>query len=329
MKIGIVSFAHLHAESYAAALLSLPQAEFVGITDPDPRRGADAVERHGVPFFAETAHFYAGGVEAVVICSENARHRRDVEEAAAHGCAILCEKPLAITAEDAKRMVEICAAKGVLLMTAFPMRYAAPVVHSRNKFLGGELGKVGCVNSRNQGQNPKGHRGWFVEKELSGGGALTDHIVHLADIFRWIFQEEVVEVYARSNRIIGAEEVEVETGGLVMLTMQSGRFISLDCSWSRPAGYPAWGGLAYEFIGEKGILKVDAFRQNNRFYGESAGKNHWTYWGSDADRLMLINFLAAAEGKEEPRVTGMDGLRAVEIVEAAYRSDRTGNPEKI
>jgi predicted dehydrogenase len=79
-----------------------------------------------------------------------------------------------------------------------------------------------------------------VDKELAGGGALTDHIVHLADIMRWYLRSEVIEVYAQSNQIMHAAEVDVETGGLVMLTFANGVFASIDCSWNKPNYYPTW-----------------------------------------------------------------------------------------
>jgi predicted dehydrogenase len=115
-------------------------------------------------------------------------------------------------------------------MTAFPMRFSTPLLEVKARLDAGDLGQVYCFNATNQGEAPLHLRPWFVDRELAGGGALTDHIVHLADVMRWYLGSEVTEVYAQSNRILYAAEVQVETGGLVMLTFANGVFASIDCS---------------------------------------------------------------------------------------------------
>ena len=172
---------------------------------------------------------------------------------------------------------------------------------------------------------PKRYRTWFVDKELAGGGSVFDHTVHLADILRWYLGSEVVEVYAQTNRIIHRDEVEVETGGLLMLTFADGTFASIDCSWSRPLNYPTWGGLTFDLICENGVVKVDAFSQNLVSYSNSQAAS-WIPWGSDSDQAMIAEFLSAIGGKRAPQVTGYDGYKALEVALAAYRSAELGQP---
>ena len=172
--------------------------------------------------------------DGVIICTENSKHRPLVEMAAARGVNILCEKPLATTLEDARAMLDACQRAGVLLMTAFPMRFSAPMISVKSRLDAGDFGKVYCFNATNQGELPTRHRQWFVDPELAGGGAIMDHTVHLVDIMRWYLGSEVSEVYAQSNRIFHAKEVLVETGALEMLTFQNGVYATIDASWCRP-----------------------------------------------------------------------------------------------
>ena len=183
-----------------------------------------------------------------------------------------------------------------------------------------------ACSATNQGQNPKRYRAWFVDQELAGGGSVFDHTVHLADLLRWYLGSEVVEVYAQTNRIIHRAEVEVETGGLLLLTFADGTFASIDCSWSRPMNYPTWGGLTFELICEKGVVNVDAFSQNLVSYSNSGQPASWIAWGSDADQAMIGEFLSAIAEKRAPRVTGYDGYKAMEVALAAYRSAELGQP---
>lgn len=325
MKLGLLSFAHIHAEAYAHHLRTLPGVEFLGIADDDTVRGQDAAHRYGARFFPTYAELLAEQPDGVVVCSENARHRPLVEMAAQTGAHILCEKPLATTLADAQAMVEVCERAGVVLMTAFPMRFSAPLLEIKALIDRGGLGVVHACTTTNQGQLPRRYREWFVNKELAGGGSATDHVVHLADALRWLLGQEVTEVYAQLNHIIHSE-VEVETGGLVMLSFGDGTFASIDCSWSRPANWPTWGGLTMNLIGDKAVVEVDAFRQNLAAFSNRPQHPEWLAWASDADRAMLLDFVAAIRDRRPPLVTGLDGLQAVEIVQAVYRSADAGHP---
>jgi len=328
-RIGILSFAHHHGEAYIHNLRSLPQVDLIGVADDDLRRGRRIADLHGAVFFPSYEELLAARPDGVVICTENSRHRSLVEQAAAAGVNILCEKPLATTLEDAQAMVEVCDRHGVLLMTAFPMRFSAPLKIVKASLDAGEFGQVYCFNATNQGELPTKHRQWFVDPELAGGGALMDHTVHLVDIMRWFLDKEVTEVYAQANHIFHAAEVGVETGGLEMVTFQGGVFASIDCSWCRPPYWPTWGGLTFEMVTERGAVVVDAFRQNLVVYRHSRQRADWSFWGSDSNQAMIGEFIQAIREQRPPLVTGVDGLRAVEATLAAYRSAHSGLPVAI
>lgn len=329
MRIGILSLAHHHAEAYIAAIRATPGLELMGLWDGNEARGRAAAADAATRFFASPSALLAAKPEAVIVASENSKHRDLVEAAAAAGAHVLCEKPLATTVADAESMVAACRAAGVRLMTAFPMRFSPALLEVKGRLDSGELGRPYCFTASNQGQLPSKHRAWFVDPELAGGGALADHIVHLADIFRWYLGEEAVSVYAQSNRIFHGSEVRVETGGMVSLEFASGAFASIDCSWSRPEAWPSWGGLSFELVSARGAVRVDAFSQNVEFYSEDAKGLSWLPWGSDANAGMIGEFAQALAEGREPRPNGEDGLAAVRIVAAAYESAATGQPRKI
>lgn len=337
-RIAILSFAHLHAEAYIQNLYAIPGVEVVGIADENTERGRYFAGQFGARFFDSYAAVMAEKPDGVIVCSENAKHRPLVEMAAQAGAHVLCEKPLATTIEDAQAIVDVCREAGVLLMTAFPLRFSAPALEVKKLLEAGSLGHILGVNSTNQGALPEFHqaenltflkRDWFVDKALAGGGAIADHVVHLADMLRWYLQSEVVEVYAVANQIMHAGKVGVETGGLVMLTFANGTFASIDCSWSKPAYYPTWGGLTFEMVGEKGFTTLDAFKQRMTIYSHKVGRPQWGNWGSDANQGMIEEFIAAIREQRTPGITGEDGLRAVEIVNAAYRSVQAGQPVRL
>ncbi len=329
MKIGIMSFAHHHAEWYIENLRNLAGVEIAGVADDDSHRARGFAERYGVPYAPGYEALLDGRPDGVIVASENSHHRGLVEMAAAAGVHILCEKPLATTLPDARAIVEACDRAGVLLMTAFPMRFSAPLLALKQQLESGELGEVYAFNGVNQGELPTAHRDWFVDKELAGGGAIIDHTVHLVDIMRWYLGSEVEEVYAQSNRIIYGDQVDVETGALEMLRFRNGVFATIDASWSRPPYWPTWGGLAFELVTERGAILVDAFSQNLTVYRHDVGRANWLYWGSDANQAMIAEFVAAIREQRQPLVTGVDGYRAVEVALAAYDSAASGEPVRL
>jgi predicted dehydrogenase len=214
-------------------------------------------------------------------------------------------------------------------MTAFPLRFSAPLLEIKARLDNGDFGDVYCFNGTNRGELPTKYRAWFVDPVLAGGGAIMDHTVHLVDIMRWLTGSEVATMYARSNRIFHADEVEVETGALEMLTFENGVFATIDASWSRPQYWPTWGGLDFEMVTQRGAVIVDAFRQNLNVYRHDWQRSNWAYWGTDSNHAMVSEFVAAIRENRPPSVTGLDGLRALEATLAAYESDRTGQTVQV
>lgn len=329
IKIGILSFAHHHGEAYISNLRRMEGVELLGVTDDDPLRGQKIAAENHARYFHSYEDLFEARPDGVIICTENNRHRPFVEMAASRGVHVLCEKPLATTREDARAIVEACAKAGVLLMTAFPMRFSAPLLEIKARLDQGDFGDIYCFNATNQGELPAKYRAWFVDPELAGGGAIMDHTVHLVDMMRWFTGSEVETIYARSNKIFHAEEVDVETGALEMLTFANRVFATIDASWSRPQYWPTWGGLTFEMVTQRGAVVVDAFRQNLNVYRHEWQRSNWAYWGSDMNHAMVSDFAAAIRENRAPRVTGVDGLRAVEATLAAYESDRTGQTVQV
>ena len=326
IRIGMMSYAHVHAPQYIPMLQAMEGVVIVGLADEDHERAEEARVAHGIEIFESYDALLAQPLDAVIVSSENARHREHVELAAAKGLTILCEKPLATTGEDAAAMVEACHAAGARLMVAFPMRFSEPLSEVLELMHNGELGDIQACEGVNQGQLPRHRRSWFVDPVLAGGGAVTDHTVHLVDALRWMLDDEVVEVYAQANDFVGGEGMEVETSGLVMLTFSRGTVATVDCSWNRSMTYPTWGGLGMRFVALNAGAGVDASSQLLVSYDDAAGKVSAMDCSQSAYQAMLEHFVAAVRGDVALTPTGTDGLRAVEVVDAAYRSIREGQP---
>lgn len=318
-KIGIMSFAHMHAYSYAACLNEIPGVEFVAVWDDKPKRGRKAAKTFGTEFIANLNVFLLSGIEGVIITSENVKHREMVEQAAAAGKWILCEKPLAPTVKEAKAMIAACKRAKVGLGTAFPCRYSPALIEVKRLVDSGEYGQLYAASCTNNGQFPGG---WFAKDELAGGGATMDHTVHVSDLLRWITGKEFTTVYCEKGNFI-RKGIDTDDLGSLHLEMEGGMQVSHIASWSRSDSFPTWGDVTIEIIAENGVIRVDAFNQKINVYNDDAVKAEWAYWGGNPDLGLIEDFVDAVDKRREPTITGVDGLRAVEVTVAAYKSAKS------
>lgn len=320
IKVGMLSFAHVHAPAYARLLTAMPDVEFIGIADEDQERGAAAARLFHCDYFATHDELLAAaGLAAVVICAPNSQHRELAVAAARAGKHILCEKPLATTIADGEAMIAACQNAGVQLMTAFPMRFSAPAIALRGMVRDGAIGDILAARTTNHGTLPPG---WFSDPRLSGGGAVMDHTVHVADLLRWILGREFTSVYAEVDTLLHPG-LAVDDAAMLLLEMDGGVFASLDPSWSRPKSYPTWGDVTMELIGTRGVLSLDAFAQKIEVFSDESGRARWESYAGGGDPDMLRAFIDAIRAGTCVPVTGLDGLRATAVALAAYTSART------
>ena len=112
--------------------------------------------------------------------------------------------------------------------------------------------------------------GWFIDKELAGGGAVMDHTVHVVDVVRWFTGKEVVSVYAEVDNTI--YNMDIDDCGMLSMELEGGIIFTQDPSWSRPRSFHTWGDVTLELVGTKGSISVDAFAQSLQIYDDEAGK---------------------------------------------------------
>jgi len=317
VRIAILSTAHVHALGWVQALRSIPEAIVTAVYDDNVERGKVMADKLGLPLTTNLQEALSKA-DAVMIASENNRHPELTLAAAAAGKHVLCEKPLAITAEDGARMVRACREAGVQLMTAFPCRFFATVVRARDLVRQGKIGRILAMKGTNHGYLPPG---WFTDPTKAGGGAVIDHTVHVVDLMRWFLGAEVKEVYAEVGTLF--HDLKVDDSGLLTMEFENCVFATLDTSWSRGPGYYTWGDVTLEIIGTGGTLSLDALAQHLDVYDHEKLRPRIVGWGDTDDTPMLREFVSAILEGREAAVTGLDGLRAADVALAAYESARS------
>ena len=321
--IGMINFDHMHARSYAGCFKQIGNCRLVGVADPDEKRGHQMAQAFSTQFMSPDDLLGDESVDAVCICSANSKHMDDVLAAAAAGKNVMVEKPIATTVREAKRIISKCRREGVLLQVAFVMRYSPIVAEVKKAIDSGSVGEILAMSGTNHGSMPGG---WFIQKELSGGGALIDHTVHVADLMNWFVGARAKEVFALGGTRLH-EGLGIEDAGFVLVKYD--RAVgSIDPSWSRPAGYPTWGDVRMRIFGSKATLEIDGFSQTIGLT-KRGDRLRLLGYGSNVDLYACLDLVESTLKGTQPRATGEDGLAALEIALAAYKSIAAKRPVKL
>ncbi|MFE9203365.1 Gfo/Idh/MocA family protein [Micromonospora sp. NPDC007230] len=334
--VAILGAAHMgHAWAYSRALTESPNACLVGLYDPEPQHTRWIHQDFGVPLTGDAEALLASPeVDAVLVCSANDEHRAHVELAAAHGKHVLCEKPIATTVEDGEAMVAACAAAGVQLHLPFVSRFLPMVERARTAVRDGRLGDLIGLVGGNRGRPPlpPAYPGWITDPVAAGGGALIDHSVHVTDVMRHVSGLEVTEVSAEAGSLLW--NLDVDDVAVVSLRLENGAVGSIDPSWSVPANHPHDYDFYLRLVGTEGSLEItDGAETLNVISAREGGPRglRQASFAEDADRAMIEAFLASARAGviEDPCATGQDGVRALEVALAGYRSSTLGQVVKL
>ena len=309
----------MHALGYAAAIATRQDARVSGAFDPE--YGSTFSESAGGVRLFDSAQNLLHESDAIIVCSENISHAEQIELACSHQKPVLCKKPLVTSEEEIAVVRKAIERTGNLVLTAFPCAYAPAFDKLVTKVHSGEIGEVKAICATNHGRCPYS---WFIDATKSGGGALIDHTVHVADLLRRLLGMQPSAVMAQiSNRMLGES---VDDTAMLTLKYENGVFASLDASWSRPESYKTWGDVTIKVIGEKGVIEFDLFRPAFDRYRDAKMQHSLVGYGSDLDKLLVEDFVQAIHGTRPPRSTWECGIEATKVAIAAYRSVLRGEP---
>ena len=323
VDVGLLSTAHLHANSYGPMIADLDDATLVGVADADEERGQEAADRYG------TAHYgreeLLDRVDAAVVCSTNADHADHVAACADAGVDVLCEKPLATSYEEALEMVDRCASANVALGVAMPLRFSGPVGELADAITSGRLGDIHAINGTNRAVMPGG---WFADPDAAGGGAMVDHTPHIVDLVHELTGERVAEVHAEGGTRF--HDIPVDDVNVLSMELTDGTAFLLDGSWSRPDNWPTWGGATLEVTGTEGAAAADCFSQYLTYTGAAKETDvRELFYGSNPNVGLVEDFVDAVRDGRVPETTGEEGADVVAVIDAAYRSLEQGRPVSV
>jgi len=337
IRIAIAGAGAIAERAHIPAIRSVAGAQIVAIQS----RTADKAERLARiiwPGDADRPNVYSNfdamlareRPDAVEIFTPNCWHCEFTLKALAAGAHVLVEKPMAPTAAEARAMVDAAAKARRVLMVAMQRRFGGVERAIKNAITSGAIGTPHFIRARLSHGGPQAWapgQKWFTTASEAGGGAMLDLGVHVADLAIW-FMGEIDSVAGQVGTV--AKPIEVEDTGAMIIRFKSGAMGVVEASWSSMPPLSA-----IEIYGSEGrvmagyprndvsILKADG----SPAPGFSRDEVMSRFDPRDLlapFRELAENFVGAIQGRVSPSPSGIDGLRAVEAVEACYRSSRTG-----
>ena len=324
MRIGIVGVGFM-GTTHAAGWAETP-AQIVGFTAETNDEASKLAAQYKASVYASLDEMLPD-VDVVDICSPTHLHHAMALKAAEAGKHVVCEKPLARTTEQAQEIVAACKQAGVQLLVAHVVRFFPEYAIARAAVEGGQIGKPGVIRLHRGSYRPKKPAGnWFLDEEKSGG-ILMDLMIHDYDYACWV-AGDVESVSAR--RVTEAHPHAPVDYGLVILGHRSGALSHISGAWAYP---PPTFRTKLEIAGDRGLIEFDSDSTapiQNLMLRSQADAPDVALPSSPVSEspytTQIKEFYRALANGETPRVTANDGLRAVQIAEAAIESAHSGQP---
>jgi predicted dehydrogenase len=278
-------------------------------------------------------------VDLVVVSLPNHLHVEAVRAAAAHGKAVACTKPLGRNGDEAAEMLELVESAGVFHAYLENVVFTAEIVRMREMIEAGAIGRLTTFRAREGHSGP--HAAHFWDAELGGGGALLDMASHGAECARFLFGKDVPvrEAFAWGATLVHGERTTGEDNAVMVIRFEDDRVATCDVSWSSKGGLEG----RFEAYGDAGRIIQDmsagslrAFIERPAGYlGEKTDADTgWVYPVPDETHVhghdaMMADVVEAYRTGRAPRETFRDGLAVNRILDAAYRSMRSGRWEAV
>ena len=328
IRFGVVGFGLHGVRRLMPGFALAKQCTVSAVSRRDLQKARATAAEYKIPLaFDSVAELCASPeVDAVLVTSPDALHLPDTLTAIAHGKPVLCEKPLGMNAAECRKMVEAARNANILFGVAHIFRFEESTRWFRDQVASGAIGRPVFARSEFSYSGRAHGRVWITDPTLAAGGPVADVGVHCIDTLRFILQDEVLRVTARtvSDNISGT----VEAVGTLTLEFAKGTLGTVIVSTRAEYRTPL------EIVGEAGVLlATDALTVDHpvelrlRTNGKTA--EDVIVSNADAYAKQVDAFAAAVQGQSDFPAPGIEGWRNQEILDAAYRSAKSGRTEDV
>jgi 1,5-anhydro-D-fructose reductase (1,5-anhydro-D-mannitol-forming) len=326
---GLIGASTIASEYMIEAIRAQQGHEVVAVASSNADRAKDFAARHVIAgAYDSVAKLLADpAVQVVYISTTNELHRDQVIAAAAAGKHVLCEKPLALKLDDARKMVGACADAGVVMATNHHLRNAATPRKIRELVQAGAIGRPLFARVFHAVYLPPHLQGWRIDKPAAGGGVILDIAVHDADTLRFILGAEPVEAVGISQSASLARE-GLEDGVMAVLRFDNGVVAQLHDAFTVP-----FAGTGIEIHGDKGsVFGRNVMTQKpvgEVLLRDAQGERAVPVEHESLYARGVARFCAALRGEGEPAATALDGVRSLATALAIAEACQGGKTVRV
>lgn len=241
-------------------------------------------------------------IEAVSICTWSTMLAREALRALRAGKHVLVEKPMATNTRQARRLIEAAEENGLHLTVGFLMRFIPGLQRIREATEKRKIGDLVCITAKRVGQWPE---------RIGDIGVVKDTAIHDIDVMRYISNEDPISVYAKAGSM---KNTKFEDYAQIMLAYEGVKSAFIESNWLTP-----YKTRTLTVTGSEAIMRLDYITQD--LWIESAKESFQPrYPFQEPLKLELQHFAECITEKKKPLISGRDGLKALQIAEAALRS---------
>jgi UDP-N-acetylglucosamine 3-dehydrogenase len=298
--------------NHARVYKELAETELLAICDIDPDRAKTVANQFGVKSYTNTAKMLKNtDIKAVSICTWSTSLAREATKALDAGKHVLVEKPMATNVKQAEKLIETAKQKRLHLTVGFLMRFIPGLQQIRKAVEDETIGEPVCATAKRVSQWPE---------RIGDVGVVKDTAIHDIDVMRYVFNEDPTAVYARIGSM---RQGKFEDYAQIMLTFEGGKTAFIESNWLTP-----YKTRVLVVTGSEAIMKLDYITQELTI--ENAKESvQPRYAMQEPLKLELQHFAKCIIDKQKPIVTGIDGLKALQIAEAALKSSSSGKTVKL
>jgi len=312
-KIGIIGCGRI-AHTYLEAYRLISNVDIVAVADINIEAAKIIAEEFKCKYFTDYRDLLKiDQVDSVIVSTPPNVHREIVLQALLMGKNVLCEKPFAMNAKEAKEMISASKKNNRFLMMASKFRFNADIVKAKRMIESGMLGEIVFFENAFCSQIDMRHR-WNSIKGISGGGVLMDNGPHSADIVRFLVGP-IKELKAQIGKQI--QEIDVEDNCHIYFKTINNVMCSIDLSWSINKGkeeyISIYGTEGNIYIGWHSSKYLRNDKREEYIFGQGYNK-------IDCFKTQLLHFFRCIDKEEKPVITLKDALESVRVIEAAYKS---------
>jgi 1,5-anhydro-D-fructose reductase (1,5-anhydro-D-mannitol-forming) len=326
---GLIGASDIAQTRMIPAINVQPDSRVVAVMSSQLERARQYAEHNSIPraYGSLEAVLADPQVDVVYISTTNELHKEQTLAAARAGKHVLCEKPLALTLQDAQEVVKACHAASVVLGTNHHLRNAVTHRTLRHLVAEGAVGQPLAVRVFHAVSLPSRLQGWRLNR-AAGGGVILDITVHDADTLRFVMQDEIVEVSALAGRQ-GLAANDLEDAVMGVMRFANGTLVQHHDAFTIPHAH-----TGFEIHGTEGSLSAtDVMTQDpiGRIMLWRAGQGTQIDTGQPEDlyECSVRLFNAAVRGEGHPAATGEDGVHSLAIALAVRDSTRSGRHERV